>query len=94
MDVDKFKEIKEELILKVEELLKRYKTRNAEGLDGVRVLIDHLNSFDEYCKSIIDILNGIIASHDISFKSDSDKNDFISALRPTIEELRRKHPRN
>lgn len=88
------KEIKSELILESEKILSLYTSREAKGLDKLKALTEHLSSFEEYYKLIIDKLNEILIKRDVDFKNDHDKNDFMKFIKPTIIDLCRKHLNN
>ena len=92
----KFEQIKNELIKESESLLNlnKYKTKPSNGLDKLTAKSEHLKTFDDYSKVLIDKLNEIVNKHELTFENDSEKDEFMNFIRPTIIELSQKHIRN
>ena len=76
--------IKSELITEVEKMFnkKEFQSREAEGFDKLRAFAEHGLTIEK--------LNSILDKHNIEFQSESDKDEFINYIQPTMLELTRK----
>lgn len=82
-------EIKNELIRKVENLLRlnENKMRRAEGLDKLNAWQEKFDKTPDFSKLIVDKLKEVLVENKIDFKDENDKNDFLEYIKPTVKEL-------
>lgn len=92
----KYDKIKIELESEIESLLQlsENKTRQASGIDKLKASADHFEKADSFSQTVIDKLNEVLQRHKIKFIDDSEKNEFMSFIQPTITESLTKFLRN
>jgi hypothetical protein len=88
--------IKEELIRECELMINSTDNavKRASGFNKLEALGNHIGSTDEFSKKIIDKLNEILVAKNLRFDGESDeteKNELVTYLKPTIIELIRKY---
>ena len=94
MDKEK---IKSELISEVNKMINSNpdKFKKSMGLtDKLDMWSKKIGNADDFSKKIIDKLNEILNKHSVKFKDDSEKNDFLKFINPTIKELIVKNIKN